>query len=334
MESASNFRIVLVDLDQQAVPDWVFEGFAEKCIDFVVNECRTREELAQHAGNADVVWLFSSSRILTAENLSVIPRCGAIIATGSGTDNVAVEEATQLGIVVANTPELTSDAVSDHTVGLLFAVVRQIAVQDRAVRKGTWDPELAWPSWHVCGQTLGLIGFGHIPRLVARKLRGFEMTILTYDPYVSTELITSCGVHAAKLEDVLSQSDFVSLHCPLTKDTHYLIGERELRLMKPTAVLINTSRGAVIDEAVLLRALTEGWISAAGLDVLEQEPPAADNPLLRLENIVITPHIGGCSDEVQEASWRLSFETAIALAAGRWPRSYVNRDVKPRMNLT
>jgi phosphoglycerate dehydrogenase-like enzyme len=165
-------------------------------------------------------------------------------------------------------------------------------------------------------------------------MRGFDLSILAYDPYVEPEVFTSYGVRSVELNLLLSQSDFVSLHCPLTEQTRHLINERRLRLMKPTSILINTSRGPVVDEPVLVRALTEGWIGAAGLDVLDPEPPNPDNPLLKLSNVVITPHIAGYSDLYLSESWRLSLETAIAFSRGQWPRSYVNRDVKPRWKLS
>lgn len=330
----ARFKVALVVMDGGAVPEWVSAGLAAEGLDFVAHHCRTREELEEWAADADAVWVFGGSRIVTAENLDLLRRCGAIIRTGSGTDNMPVAEATAAGIIVANTPEALNDPVADHAIGLLFAVIRQIAIQDRLVRAGDWDRHRAWPRWHLHDQTLGLVGFGHIARRVARKMSGFDMTMLAYDPYVPPEIMPSLSVQAASLDEVLSRSDFVSVHCPLTRETHHLIGERELRLMKPEAVLINTSRGPVIDEPALVRALTEGWIAAAGLDVLEQEPPDPDNPLLKLDNVVLTPHIAAYSDEYLEASWRLSMETAIDLAKGRWPRSYVNREVKSRWNLT
>lgn len=330
----NRFKVALVALDGQSVPDWVPDRFAQEGIDFVAKECTSREMLAQMAGDADIVWVFGTHYCLYAENLDVIPRCGGIIRTGSGTDNVPVEQATRRGIVVANTPDAMTDSVSDHAIGLLFAVIRQIAVQDRAVRRGIWDRNLAWPNWHLTGQTLGLIGFGRIPQAIARKLRGYEMTVLAYDPYISDESMAEQNVRAASLEEVLAQSDFVSIHAPLIKETHHLIDERALRRMKPRAVLINTARGPVIDQKALVRALTQGWIAGAGLDVLEQEPPDPANPLLQLDNLVITPHIAGYSDENVNNAWRLSVETALAFAQGKFPRSYVNRDVKPRWNLS
>jgi D-3-phosphoglycerate dehydrogenase len=329
------FKVALIAFLGQTVPEWVIEAFAEQGIDFVARECVARDELAHVAGDADVVWVFGSHQdVLTADNLDVLPRCGAIIRTGSGTDNVPVPEATGLGIVVANTPEAVSDSVSNHAIGLLLAVIRHIAVQDRRLRAGLWDQSILRQGWHLRGQTLGLVGFGHIGRLVARKIHGFELTILVHDPYVSADVLESQGVLAASLDEVLSQSNFVSLHCPLTEETYHLIGERELRLMQPSAILINTTRGPVVDEPVLVRALTEGWIAAAGLDVFEQEPADPDNPLFKLDNVVVTSHMAGFSDEILDNFWRMSVETALDLAKGQWPRSYVNHDVKPRWRLT
>ena len=329
----TKFKVAMVAMDPEELPEWVPETFASHNIEYVYQECETRAQLASCAGDADVVWVFGGSLIVTAESLADLPRCGALIRTGSGTDNIPIDAATARGIIVANTPEAFNDGVSDHTIGLLLAVVRQIAIQDRTVRTGIWDRDAAYPSWHLQGQTLGLIGFGHIARLVTRKMSGYEMTVLAYDPFVSADVMADHGVQSASMEEVLSRSDFVSLHCPLLDETLHLIGERELRQMKPRGILINTSRGPVVDEAALIRALSEGWIAAAGLDVLEQEPPSADNPLFSLDNVVITPHIAGYTDQSLDDSWRLSVETAVALAEGRWPRSYVNHNVKPRWRL-
>ena len=328
-----HFKVALVGLSGQTVPPWVADTLNQQGIEFVAHECVTRAELAHYAGDADIVWMFGACPAITAENLTALPRCGAIVRSGSGTDNVPVAEATQRNIVVVNTPAAVNEAVSDHAIGLLLAITRQIAVQDRAVRQGQWRLNLPALRWHLHDQTLGLVGFGHIGRLVARKMSGFNMKILAYDPYLSGEQIESQGIYAAELDAVLSQSDFVSLHCPLTPQTHHLIGERELRLMKPEAILINTSRGPVVDEAALIKALAEGWIAGAGLDVLDPEPPDFNNPLFQLDNVVITPHIGGFSDETLENAWRLSLEAALDLAQGRWPRSVVNRQVRPRWEL-
>jgi D-3-phosphoglycerate dehydrogenase / 2-oxoglutarate reductase len=324
------FKVALVGMDGKAVPDWVYTDLQQAEIDFAFKQCKTREELAAVGGDADVIWVFGSHESVYKENLDVLKRCGAIIRTGSGTDNIPVAEATELGIIVANTPEAAGDTVADHAIGLLFAVTRQIVAQDRLVHAGKWGRDLAWPNYHLRGQTLGLVGFGLIARLVARKLSGFDMRMVSHDPVVAPGIMAAAGVQATDFDGLLKQSDYISVHCPLLPTTHHLINERALRLMKPTAVLINTSRGPVIDESALIRALTEKWISAAGLDVFEQEPIAPENPLLKFENVVVTPHIAGYSDVFWHNFWKHSVDTAIDLSQGRWPRSYVNRDVRPR----
>jgi D-3-phosphoglycerate dehydrogenase / 2-oxoglutarate reductase len=324
------FKVALVGMDGKAVPDWVYAEMQRAKIDFAFKQCKTREELAAVGGDADVIWVFGNHESVYKENLDVLKRCGAIIRTGSGTDNIPVAEATKLGIIVANTPEAAGDTVADHAIGLLFAVTRQIVAQDRLVHAGKWDRDLAWPNYHLRGQTLGLVGFGLIARLVARKLSGFDMRMVSHDPVVAPEIMAAAGVQATDFDGLLKQSDYISVHCPLLPTTHHLINERALRLMKPTAVLINTSRGPVIDESALILALTEKWISAAGLDVFEQEPIVPENPLLKLDNVVVTPHIAGYSDVFWHNFWKHSVDTAIDLSQGRWPRSYVNRDVRPR----
>ncbi len=333
----ARFKVALVSgWGEGPVPEWLIQGFAEHSIEFEAQECATRDDLERWAGDADVVWVFGHCPALTpecAENLAVLPRCGAILRSGSGTDNVPVVRATELGIVVANTPDAVTDGVADHTVGLLFAAARRIMAFDRAMRRGKWERAPGYANPHIQGRTLGLVGFGRIGRRVTQRLRGFDLAVLAYDPYVDPDVMAQHGAQAAPLDELLARADFVSIHCPLTDETRRLIGERELRLMKRTAVLINTSRGPVIDEPALVRALAEGWIAGAGLDVFEQEPIDPENPLLGLDNVIVTPHIASLSDEFMDACWRHSYETVVDLSEGYWPRSYVNRGVKPRMAL-
>ena len=324
------FKVSLVGIDGDHVPEWVYAELKKAKIDFVFKPCKSRAELAEVGGDADVIWVFGNHESVYKENLDVLKKCGAIIRTGSGTDNIPVAEATKLGIIVANTPLAASDTVADHAIGLLFAVTRQIVNQDRLVRAGKWDRNLAWPNYHLRGQTLGLIGFGHIARLVARKMSGFDMKLVSHDPVVGPEVMAPFNVKALPFDALLKEADYVFVHTPLLPTTRHLINERALRQMKPTAVLINTSRGPVVDEPALIRALTEKWIAAAGLDVFEQEPIDPANPLLELDNVVVTPHIAGYSDIFWHSFWRHSVDTAVDMAEGRWPRSYVNPDVKPR----
>lgn len=319
-----HLTVALVASDMSPTPDWVPERLAEGGIELLERPCSYPADVESAAGDTDVVWLMGGSRVLTAEVLPRLRRCRVILRTGTGTDNVPVEVATRLGILVANTPEATMHQVAEHAIGLLFAVTRQIALQDRLVRRGIWDRDRAWPDWHLVGQTLGLVGFGRIARLVARKAAGLEMTIIAFDPAVDALTMEELGVEKTGLDDLLARSDFVSLHVPLSGPTFHLIGDRELRLMKPHSVLINTSRGGIVDQPALVGALSEGRIAAAGLDVLETEPPAPDDPILSLDNVVLTPHIAGYSDLFRERFWSDSVETLLAMARDGRPLWVVN----------
>lgn len=326
--------VALCDLDGHPVPDWVKQTCAQSGIDLRVRQCDAQADLVDHARDAEIVWLFGGSRLLHGGTLAQLPRCRAVVRTGSGTDNVPVDEATERGIVVANTPSALSDAVSDHVISLLFAVVRHVPRMDWLVRKGVFDQNLGRPVNVIQGRTFGLVGFGHIAQAVLRKLRGYEMTWLVHDPFVSDEALAVHGAQPAPLERLVADSDFISLHCPLTPETRHLIGERELQQMKPEAVLINASRGPVIDEPSLIRALSEGWIAAAGLDVFEQEPLPTDSPLMKMENVILSPHSASQTAEGMEPRWRASLEAVQALAGGHWPPSCVNRQVQPIVELT
>ena len=331
--SAGRFSVVMVTNSEGTVPDWVLQGLADARVQFAYRECRDGDEVAELAREADLVWVRSSRRLLTAETIDRLPTCCAILRTGAGTDNVDSGAATKAGILVANTPEAVTDTTSDHAIALLFSVVRRIPMSYVSLKEGRWVRSSGKPTRTVCGGTLGLVGLGRIGRRVARKVSGLEMEVLAFDPFVSKQAMEGLGIEKVPLDELLRRSDFVSLHVPLTAETAHLIGERELRLMRPEAYLINCARGSVVDEEALHRALSEGRIAGAGLDVTEGEPPEPGDPLLQLDNVVITPHIGGASDASRDGMWRLSVETIIDLAEGRWPRSVVNRGVEPRRKL-
>jgi len=330
----NRFRVALVGIDavrnDRSVPEWVGERLAAGQIEFVNNQCDDRETLIAAAADADVVWVSGGGRMVTAETLGDLRRCKALLRTGAGADNMPVQEATRRGILVVNTPQATEDAVSDHAIALLLSIYRWIPRHDRAMHEGGWDRELAWPDWHFSGATLGLVGFGRSGRAVARKLSGFDIRIIACDPYVDAERMAAQAVRKATLDELLEESDFVSIHTPLADETRHLIGDRELGLMKAMAILINTSRGPVVDEAALVRALEEGRIGAAGLDVFETEPPLPDNPLLRMDNVVMTPHVACQSERFAHDSWRYSVEALVDMANGRLPESFVNPQVVSR----
>lgn len=329
----ARFQVALVGYDADGVPDWVVQDITGAGIELDVRQCADDEEVSRFAKGADLVWVFGGPTVVTSRVLPSLGRCRVILRSGSGTDNVPVNDATALGIIVANTPEAVAATVAEHTIGLLLAVVRQIAVQDRAVHQGTWDRDLARPRWRLTGRTFGLIGFGHIAREVARKAAGFDLRIIAHDPAVDAQVMADHDVEAVDFHDLLEQSDCLSIHCPLIDQTRHLIGERELKMMKPESILINTSRGPVIDEPALTRALFGRQIAGAGLDVLDSEPPGADNPLLGLANVVITPHIAGVSDTFLTDFWRDSVRTVIETARTGRPVWIVNPDVRPRLGV-
>lgn len=324
------FQVVHVINDNHPMPAWVRQKLQAHGVDLKIAICWSKEDLALHAADADLVWVYGGRRLLVGDNLSVLKRCGAILRTGSGTDNIDVQRATELGIIVANTPHVIADQVADQAISMLFSLVRRVTQHDRYVHRGQWEFRLALPGRRFHGATLGLVGFGRIPRLLVHKLAGFDMEYLAYDPYVPADVVADHGVASVSLADLLSQADYVSLHCPLTAQTYHLIGEAELRLMKPTAFIVNTARGSVIDERALIQALQEGWIAGAGLDVLEQEPIRLDNPLLALDNVIITPHYAGYSDRYPEDNYEASVEAILDMATGHWPRSVANPQVSPR----
>ena len=328
----AQFKVVMVVHEDIAgpVPDRVVKRFADAGIEFADIACTESEQIVDCASDADVIWVFGGSRLISADILPRLPRCRAILRSGAGTDNVPVDKATELGIVVAHTPETTMHPVSDHTIALLLALVRHVVVHDRWIREGKWEKFEAWPNWHLHGRTLGLVGFGRIARHVVEKTRGFNFKIVAFDPMVDAAVMAEHGVEAVSLDQLFEQSDFVSVHCPLTDQTHHIVDASKLRKMKPNAMLINTSRGKLIDEPALIRALSEGWIAAAALDVFETEPTAPDNPLLKMQNVVLTAHMAGDSDEFPDNFWDDSARTIVELSKDRMPPWYVNPKVKPR----
>ena len=328
------FKAVLIDWSElDDPPDWVVEQLPSKGVEYIAARSITPEALVQNAGQASFVVTGGHRRLMTAENMDVLPGLVAIVKLGSGVDNIDVKAATQRSIIVANTPDAVTETVSDHAIALLFAAVRKIPQQNGLIRKGVWSIGRAKPGRHLRGATLGLIGFGRIGRQVVEKLVGFEMKVLVYDPYIAADEITKAGATPASMGEALSQADFVSVHCPLTESTRHLIGERQLRMMRPEAIFVNTSRGSVVDEAELNRALREGWIAGAALDVLEEEPTPPDNPLLELDNVIVTPHLSSNSDLFPGEIWKDVYQTLVDLAEYRWPKSVVNKGVVPKWSL-
>jgi len=255
-------------------------------------------------------------------------RCKVISRYGIGVDMVDLQAAGEHGIAVANVPDFCMEEVSDSTIGFIYDLSRRHFVLDRWVRSGGWGssrPIPLWPPARLLGQTLGIVGLGNIGRVVARKAGCLGLKLLGHDPYVRPEHIADLGVELVSLDDLLRNSDYVTLHSPLNDETRGMIGAPQLALMKPSACLINMSRGPVVVQSALYEALVNQKITAAALDVLEQEPPDPNDPLLHLDNILITPHSSSGS---VEAATQLRHDTAqnvVDMLSGKLPRSIVNR---------
>jgi D-3-phosphoglycerate dehydrogenase len=294
----------------------------------IVAETGEEPELVRLAPAADAI-LTNWKRVGPAV-LDAAPRCRIVSRYGVGVDNIAVDHATSLGIVVTNVPDYCCEEVSDHAMALLLACARRVVAFAVATRRGVWDVRAGRPIPRLRGQTLGLVGFGRNARALAPKAAGFGLRILAYDPWVPPAAVAPFGTMVSDLETLLRESDYVSVHVPLTAETRGLVNARTLRVMKPTAYLINTARGPIVDEPALCRALVEGWIAGAGLDVLGDEPPDPANPLLALENVIVTPHAAFYSETSIEELARKAAERVAQVLRGETPCSVLNPGVLQR----
>jgi D-3-phosphoglycerate dehydrogenase len=286
------------------------------------------EEVREAVTGADAV--LNCFAPMPAEVIRSLERCVIIARYGIGLDTIDLDEATAKGIVVTNVPDYCIDEVSDHALALLMSLARGVTLLDRRVRSGSWTSTDARPIHRLRGRTLGLVGFGRIARALAAKVAPLGFRVVTTDPFVPNEAVRDAGAEPATLEELLVAADVVSIHAPLTPDSRHLIGEAELAMMKPGAILINTSRGPLVDLDALRAALAGGRLGGAGLDVLEVEPPAADDPLLHRDDVIVTPHAAFYSEESLEELQRKAVEQVIEALAGRTPPYAVNADALGR----
>ena len=298
-------------------------------------KARSEDEFLAQAADCDAIitsYGFRISRLI----LERMERCVVVSMGSVGVDMVDLEAATEQGVVVTNVPDIFIEEVADHTLALLLNLARRIHEVDALARSDQWFG--GRPILHrlprLYGQTLGLIGFGHVARAVTRRALPFGLRVVATDPFVSEVEMTERGVEPVTLDELLERSDWVSMHAPLNEETRGLLGARHFRRMKKTAGVINCARGALIDESALIKALERGQIAQAALDVLEQEPPSSDSPLLEMPNVLLTPHVASTSARKRPmVRRRVGREVALVLS-GRWPMSCVNPTVLPRLPLT
>ena len=291
----------------------------------IPKQCKTEEDVIRECKDAS--GFIDQYAPITLKVMESLPDLKVVGRYGVCVNTIDVDAATELGIQVLNVPDYCMDEVSNQAISLMLACHRKLNILNSQVHHNGWDYKIAKPIHRLQGQTLGLLGFGRIPKMVAQKAKAFGLNIIAYDPYVTPEVGLQYNVTILPLKDVLQKADIISVHVPLTKDTENLLNEQTLSWMKPEAIVINTSRGPLIDEKALYHALKDKKLGYAGLDVTVQEPIQKDNPLLTLDNVIITPHVAWYSEEAE-----LELKTKVAqgvadVLSGKNAKYLVNRDV-------
>jgi D-3-phosphoglycerate dehydrogenase len=303
-------------------------------LDVEIVECEPNESaFVALAPTADAV--YAKGMRFTPPMLNALVKCKVISLASVGVDTVDVAAATTKGIPVTNCPDTFIDEVADHAMMLLLAAHRRAIEQDRMVREGRWAegrPQLLKIP-RLMGQTMGFIAFGRVARATARRAKAFGLNLIAHDPFIDEQLIAEQGVEPVSLDDVLTRSDFISMHMPATPEAQGFLKGQHFRRMKPTCIFVNTGRGPTVEEAGLIKALQEGWIAGAGLDVFEVEPTKPDNPLLKMQNVILSPHNASASARFDPARRRRVGREMANVLSGRWPLSCVNPTVLPGSGL-
>ncbi len=315
------YRVVITDCDHGSVEEEKDE-LGGTGAELVLAQVRKEEDLIRVCKEAD--GLINQYALLTRRVFENLPKCKVAARYGVGVDSIDLKAATDLGIIVANVPDYCIDEVASHTVAMILTLARKTAFFDRKVKSGQWDFRQGMPVDRIRGTILGLIGCGRIGFEVARRISAFGVKVLAYDPYIQK---AAEGIELTDLETILRRSNFISIHCPLNESTRHLIGEKEFQKMEKRPLLINTSRGPIVKEEALIQALKEERLSGAGLDVLETEPPEPGNPMLKMENVIFSPHVGFYSEESISELKRRTARNVSNVLRGRRPDSMVNRDV-------
>ena len=337
---SSNKKKIGIQLPRQANPEEVAIRYSlelealDPVAEIIEVAAQTPEEFAagvKHMNGIITSWGFR----IDAALIEQLENC-VVIGVGSvGVDMVDIEAATRAGIVVTNVPDVFIEEVADHAMMMLLGCARQMKTMNRMAAEGQWwsgRPVLNHTP-RLMGQTLGLFAYGNVARGTARRAKAFGMHVIAFDPYVSELTISDDGVEPVSMDELLSRSDYLSVHAPHNEETHHSFSTDAFAKMKDTAVIVNTARGPIIDEAALIVALHDKVIAGAGLDVLEQEPPSADNPLLHMENVLVSPHVASATTRMRpETRRRVGREVALVLR-GRWPMSCVNPTVLPKVQL-
>lgn len=314
-------------------------AFKKMGVAYVKKQCDTDEDIITLASDADCIMTIGNIRSINPGVVEKLDKCKLIQTISAGFDGIPVQLATERGICVANVPGYCREEVSDHVMSLILGWSRRIIESDRLVRAGraySGDKRtlefrgLTSKMHRLRGATLGLIGLGRVATTLVPKARGFGMRILAYDPYISGSIVEELAIERVSLNQLLRESDFVSIHCSLTPETRHLIGLEQLKKMKPGAFLINTARGGIVDTEAIYLALTQGYIAGAGLDAIDPDPPSPKHPLFNLNNVILTGHTAFAGPEAEAEQWCRPLEEIARMKRGEWPHSLVNPQVKEK----
>jgi D-3-phosphoglycerate dehydrogenase len=322
----ADLKVVVTDLGYESYAPEREQLAAAGDVELVLAECATEADCAEACRDADGV--ITRLAPIGPNAIAAMEKCRVISRYGVGVDNVDIPAATTKGIPVCNVRGYCNEDVSDLAMALLLTCARRVASRDKQVRAGLWDIGSKEPVYRIAGRTLGLVGYGGIPRCLHRKVQGFNLSqVLVFDPYVSDEDAAEAGVRKVSLDELCEQADLISVHAPLTDETRGMIGSEQFAKMKPTAILVNTSRGPVVDTDALVDALKSNKIMSAGIDVYDPEPPPKDSPLFDLPNAVLTDHTGWYTEESQLELQTLTSKNVALVLSGQNPLYCVNPDV-------
>lgn len=324
----TSFKVVITDYEYETLR-WEEEALAQVGAEFIKCQCKTEQELIEATRDADAI-LVQYARI-TSNVMDHMQKCRAIVRYGVGLDCIDVAAATEHGIMVANIPDYGLEDIADHAIALMLTSARKIIQLNQAVHQGIWDYKLAKPLFRLRGKTLGLVGFGHIARMVAEKAQVFGMKVIAFDPYVNPSIADNYNIELVDWDTVLGRADVLSLHVPVTEQTVHLINEEALSKLKSNCILVNTARGALVEEQALIKALRAGKLAGAGLDVSEKEPIDINNELLTLPNVVITPHSAWYTEEAQQSLQQQAAQEIVRALNGERVLNLANPAVLTKM---
>lgn len=315
----TDYQYENIDQEKKIIGDAGIELF-----DYQIKE---PEKLIGLIDDADAVITQYSE--ITRDVIEHLSHCKMIIKYGIGVNNIDVEAATEKGIYVCNVPDYGVEEVSDHAVTMILNLSKKLFILAKALKEGDWGYSSVVPLRRFCESTVGLVGFGRIPRLVAKKLSGFGVRLLAYDPFIDEKAAEALNVTPVDFETLVKESDYISIHCPLTRETTHLFDRETFAQMKPSSVLVNTARGPIVNGQDLVEALKNKTIAGAGLDVFEEEPISPDHPLLHMDNVIATPHSAWYSLQSIDALQRKTAEEVVNVLSGNKPFNCVNiRDLK------